>query len=494
MKKIFSHVQLTVLGLIVILGVSCKNEKLADVVANQTFGKVTVSANPKIDVVKGSTYTLTGADLTIPYTINFSAPTTTAFTVSLSTNVDTVANLVTAGTLPVGTVAFPVGGAAVLRQIEIPAGVTTFTTNIIVSRSAMEVFYGQTLAAVIKIGTIGKNNTVAAGKNATILTVKTGDLLDATAVHEIYFGPATSTSNVLNVIASPANYTTTTQNVTISVPVTLQGDPGAELTVDAVFAQDSVTKYINSGRLSTSQTYAQNAISFDPKIKILAGTNTAVFTFTTKINTLLAVQPGAGAPTLKYPTVAFTLKNPTQYKVSEKQSKTYYFVIDPNFYRPYYGTPFLVKGTVGVESDPIFAAYYDLGGQGVAYGDNNSKEGDGNWRLPDYVDVAGDYSPRSAVGWVGDNEYLTWSVNVEEDGVYDMNLLLGSSNTNGRVTAFLDNVLLTPTQISVRNTGAYGNQLPHRVDVNLKKGYHIFKVFMNRGSHDFRGTIFTRKS
>ncbi|MES2808124.1 MAG: hypothetical protein V4619_05845 [Bacteroidota bacterium] len=494
MKKIFSHVQLAVLGLIVTLGVSCKNEKLADVVGSQSYGKVSVSASSKIDIVKGSTYTLTGAELTIPYTITFSAPTTTAFTVSLSTNVDTVAKLITDGTLPVGTVAFPVGGAAVLPQLNIPAGVTSFTTNIVVSRSAMEVLYGQTLAAVIKIGTVGKSNAVAAGKSATILTVKTGELLDPTSVHEIYFGAAGATSNVVNVVSSPANYVLTTQNVTVSVPVTLQGDPGSEVTVDAVFAQDSVTKYINSGRLSTSQTYAQNSISFDPKIKIQAGTNTAVFTFTTKINVLLAVQPAAGAPTLKYPTVAFTLKNPTKYKVSEKESKTYYFVIDPNFFRPYYGTPFVVKGAIGAVSAPIYAAYYDLGGQGVAYNDNNTKEGDGNWRLPDYVDVAGDYSPRSAVGWVGNNEYLTWSVNVEEDGVYDMALLLGSNNTNGRVTAFLDNVLLTPTQISVRNTGAYGNQLEHKADVTLKKGYHIFKVFMNTGSHDFRGTIFTRKS
>ncbi|MFD2148544.1 hypothetical protein [Mucilaginibacter antarcticus] len=497
MKKIFTNVQLGLLGLIATLAVSCKNEKLTDVVnpINASNAKVSVSVDSKIDIVKGGNFTLNGAELSVPLTITFSNPTSAAFTVDLSTNVDTVAKLITAGTLPAGTVAFPVGAAAVLPQINIPSGVKTFTTNIIVSRSTMEVLYGKTLAAVIKLGVIGKGNTVATGKSTTILTVKTGELLDAASVHELYFGTPTSTTNIINAVASPSNYTLSSQNITFNVPVTLQGDPGAELTVDAVFSQDSVTKYINSGLLATSQTYDASKISFSPSVKIIAGSSTAVFTFSTNIKTLLAVQPAAGAATIKYPTVAFTLKNPTKYKTTEKASKTVYVVMDPNFFRPYYGTPFVIKGAIGVESAPIYAAYYDLGGEGIGYHENDvNKDGDGNWRLPDLVDVPGEYSPRSSVGWIGTGEYLTWSVNVEADGVYDMNLLLGSNNTNGRVTAFLDNVLLTPTQIAVTNTGAYGNQLPHRTDVTLTKGYHIFKLFMNNGNHDYRGAIFTRKS
>jgi hypothetical protein len=492
MKKLINNLQVTFLGLAVIVASSCKNEKLAEVVGNQNFQKVSASVEPKIEIGKNSTYTLTGANLTIPFTINFSNATTSAFTVDLAANVDTVAKLITDGVLPAGTVAFPNGGAAVVSQLNIPAGVKTFTTEVVVSRSTLEVLYGKNLAAAITIKSVGKGNTVTTGKTAMVLLVKTAELIQESSVHELYFG--TGNSNIVDVAATPSNYSLNSQNITISVPVVLQGDPGAELTVDAAFAQDSVTKYINSGLLSNSQTYAENKISYPSQVKIIAGTNTAIFSFTTKINTLLAVQPSAGAATVKYPTVAFTLKNPSKYKVSAKPAKTVYLVINPNFFRPYYGTPFVIKGAIGAVSDPIYAAYYDFGGEGVAYHDNNTKDGDGNWRLPDYVDVAGDYSPRSAVGWTSDGEWLTYSVNVGEDGVYEMSLLLGSNNGDGRVSTYMDNVLLNPNQIAVINTGSYGNQQPVRTNVTLTKGYHVFKVFWNRGAHDYRGAIFTRKS
>jgi hypothetical protein len=494
MKKLFSHLQYTFIGVIAIAAVSCKSEKLSDVATPVSYAKVSASLDTKLEVGTGSNYTLTGSDVTVPFTITFSSPTNTAFTLDLSSNVDTVAQLITAGTLPAGTVAFSAGAAAVTPQLNIPAGVKSFTTSVIVSRSVMEVNFGKNLAAVIKIGAVGKSNTATAGKKAMILVVKTGELLDANSVHEIAFNPGAT--NIINVISTPGSYTIGSQDITFTVPVTLQGDPGAEFTVDAVSVPDSVTKYINNGTLSTSVLYADSKITPSTQsIKMVAGSNVANVTFSTKINTLLAVQPAAGAQTLKFPTVALTLKNASKYKITDKTAKkTVYFVINPNFFRPYYGKPFLIKGTIGAASDPIYAAYYDFGGQGVAYSDNNTKDGDGGWRLPDFVDVSADYSPRSTVGWTSDNEYLTYSVNVEADGVYEMTLFLGSDNGNGRVSTYMDNVLLNPTQIVVNNTGSYGNQLPIRTNVTLTKGYHIFKLFWNRGSHDYRGAIFTRKS
>jgi hypothetical protein len=493
MKKLFTHLQLALVGLVVVLASSCKNEKLADVVTVQNYGKVSMSLDTKIEIGSGSNYTLTGADLSIPFTITFSNPTTTAFTVDLTTNVDTVAKLITAGTLPAGTVAFTQGSAAVLPQLNIPAGVKTFTTNIVVSRSVMEVNFGKNLAAVIKVAAAGKGNSVATGKGALILVVKTGELLDPASVHEVAYG-VTAANNVINVASIPGSYVISSQTITISVPVVLQGDPGAEFTIESVSAPDSVTKYINNGRLANSVLYADNKISYEKSVKILSGTNVAVFSFTTKINTLLAVQPAGNAQTIKMPTLAFTLKNPAKYKTTEKANKTVYFVINPNFFRPYYGTPFVIKGGIGDVSDPIYAAYYDFGGEGVAYHDNGTKDGDGGWRLPDFVDVSADYTPRSAVGWTSDTEYLTFSVNVEQAGVYEMNLLVGSNNGDGRITAYMDGVSLNATPIVVINTGSYGNQQPVRTNVTLTSGYHIFKVYWNRGAHDYRGAIFTRKS
>jgi hypothetical protein len=493
MKKIFSHVQLAIFGLIGTLAVvSCKNEKIAEVVNPANNAKVTVSAAAKIEVGNGTNnYSLTGADMTVPFTVTFSSATTSAFTLDLSTNVDTVASLVTAGTLPAGTVAFPVGGAAVLPQITIPSGVKTFTTNIVVSRSAMEILFGKTVAAVLKVGAVGKGNTVDAGKRTTILVVKTGEILDANALRETSFG--VGASNIINVVSTPGSYTLGSQDITFTVPVVLQGEPGAEYTVDPVFSADSVTKYLST-KLPNSEVYPVSKISYETKLRILAGTNRAEFTFTTKLNTLLAAQPAPGASSVKMPTVAFTLKNPSKYRITDKASNTVYFVIDPNFFRPYYGTPFVIKGAIGAVSDPIYLAYYDFGGQGVAYNDNNTKDGDGSWRLPDFVDVHPDYSPRSVVGWCANGEWLTYSVDIQEDGVYEMNILIGASSTSGRISAYMDNEKITPTQIIPINTGSNGNQLPNRSNVTLKKGRKIFKLVWDIANFDNRGVIFTRKS
>jgi hypothetical protein len=489
MKKLFTHLQLCLVGVVAVLASSCQHEKLSEVVVPQSFAPVSASLATKLEVGAGSTYTLTGADITVPATISFSSATASAFSINLSTNVDTVASLITSGVLPAGTVAFTSGAAAVLPQINVPAGVTSVTFNVIVSRSVMELSYGKNLAAAIKISAPTKGNKIAAGKSAMIFVVKTADILSAGSIHEVAFGVP---NKVFDVASNPTSFTTGSLSLTVNIPVVLQGDPGAEFTVDAVSSPDSVTKYINSGLLTNSVLYSDANISLStPKIKILAGTNTAMLTFTTKIASLLALQPSPGAPTLNLPTVAFTIKNATKYQITKTRVSTVYVTLNPNSFRPYYGTPFLVKGTIGAVSDPIYAAYYDFGGEGIAYHDDGGKDGDGSWRAPDKVDVSGDYSPRSVVGWCNSNEWLTYSINVEQAGNYQMNSMLGSPSSGKTYSVYIDNVRIL-SKLVVGNTSDYRNQQPNISTIYLPQGYHILKMFWDDAQYDFRGVIFTR--
>lgn len=508
MKKIFTRLQVGLIAAVAIFAASCKQEKLADVMSKEGYPPVSISLDQKLDIKSGSAFTLTGAEATIPVTLKFSGATSRAFTIKTTVSTltaDTLSKLITAGTLPTGTIALTPASVTVATVANVPIGVTSYAFNVSVSRSFIEQNFGKTLAVAVKVASPDKGNTIVSGKSTIILAVNTSGVIDAGSIHEVAFGTPT---NVFDVTASINNYTKGSEFITVNVPVALQGE-AADMTVDAVSSPDSVTKYINNGVLNNSELYPNSKISGLSgnlvKVTFSSVNNTAYLTFNLRISTLLGTQSGPGAPSLKKQTIAFTLTNPSRFQVTKTRVSTIYVTVDNNFFRPYYGTPFLVKGAIGAVSDPIYAAYYDFGGQGVAYSDNNTKDGDGSWRAPDYVDVSGDYSPRTVVGWTADNEYLTYSINVEQSGTYEMNMLLGSDNANGRYKIFIDNQPLTMNFITVNpgttglegavlNTGSYGNQLPHLSTVNLTAGKHIFKAYWSRGSHDWRGVIFTRKS
>jgi hypothetical protein len=289
----------------------------------------------------------------------------------------------------------------------------------------------------------------------------------------------------------------------------LQGDAGASFTVNAISSPDTVAKYIGNGTLPTSVAYNDVNIGIiNPVVTFAAGASTAYLSFQTKINTLLAQQPAAGAPSLKFPTIALTINNPSKYSVA-KSKNTVIVVMDPNFFRPYLGKPYVIKGTVGVASDMIICANYDFGGQGVAYNDNTTKDGDGGYRAPDFVDVVPDYTPRSVVGWTGNGEWLTWSVFVEATGNYKVDTWMGASGTAGRWTIFVDNVSISGTNqmgINAATGNNNNNQQPFTystdatkfytagtvIPVPLTAGYHIIKLFENNASYDMRGIVFTR--
>jgi hypothetical protein len=490
MKKLLTNFQLCLVGMIAVFAVSCKNEKLENAIKVPTYASVTASLPTSTTIGTGSTATLTGASLTIPATITLSAAAASTFTIDLSINTDTVTKLITAGTLPAGTTPFPSNGVAVVNQVTVPAGVTSVSFNIVVSRSAMELNYGKNLATTVKISNAIKGNKIDAGKNAMIVVVKTGEVLLANSIHEIAFG---STTKVFDVTANPSSYTSGSLFVNVSIPIILQGDPGADVSVDVVVSPDSVTKYIGTSLLPNNSLYpASNFTINNPTVKIAAGTNTGTLTFSTKIQTLLALQPSPGAPTVNYPTFAITLKNPTNYQISKTKVTTLYVVLNPNTFRPYYGTPFLINGNIGVASAPFYAAYYDFGGEGIAYHDNNTKDGDGSWRAPDYVDVSGDYSPRSVVGWTSNDEWLTYSINVQQAGTYQINSMLGSPNTGQTYSIYIDNVVVV-NKATVINTTNYSNQGPNiSPGIVLTAGYHIVKMYWNTAAYDFRGLIFTR--
>lgn len=502
MKRFFTKWQLAVLALIAVTIAGCKREQLADVLSKENYPAVGITLPTKLDIGTGATYTVNAGDVVVPITISFSAPTTRAFSVNLATNVDTVAALVTAGTLPAGTAAFTPATSAVPQVITIPIGVNSYTVNLSVSRSFMELNYGKNIAVVVKASNADKGNKFATGKSSTIVLVKSGEVLNAGSVHVISFGtpsntvsfPSGAVPGTTTTPISAVNYVVGSESITFNIPIKIQGDLGTAFTVDAVSVPDSVTKYINNGTLANTVVYPDSKISIqNARISFAENAPTAVFTFTTKTNTLLALQPAIGVPSDKFQGLAFKLQLPSKFQVAA--NNTIYLKLDVNAFRPYYGTPFLIKGAINAVSDPIYCAYYDFGGEGIGWHDDTGKDGDGGWRAPDYVDVVGDYTPRSVIGWNNNNEWQTYSMFVEQSGTYQIDNYMGSSNSNGRFSVYIDGVIVVNNKTAPQtSTVNYGNQLPVSSTITLTAGFHIMRFFFNVGSMDVRGAIFTRKS
>lgn len=145
----------------------------------------------------------------------------------------------------------------------------------------------------------------------------------------------------------------------------------------------------------------------------------------------------------------------------------------------------------------INAADFDLGGAENAFHDNASGDSSGqggNYRRQggdtqsDDVDVEG---LGLNVGWTGPGEWLLYTVNVEDEGEYLLEVQTAVPGS-GSFHLEVDGVNVTNT-VAVPNTGGWGtfvwNPIPG-IPINLTSGKHLIKYYFE-GGHNFRAFRFT---
>lgn len=104
----------------------------------------------------------------------------------------------------------------------------------------------------------------------------------------------------------------------------------------------------------------------------------------------------------------------------------------------------------------IEGEYFDEGGEGIAYHDDEIKDGNLQFRPDVMVDfnthtgASNDY----VVGWTADGEWLEYTVNVES-GIYDIILMYYSGASPGSLKLLLDNEEIT-TITEMKNQGNWG--------------------------------------
>ena len=150
----------------------------------------------------------------------------------------------------------------------------------------------------------------------------------------------------------------------------------------------------------------------------------------------------------------------------------------------------------------INAVDYDRGMSGVAYRDNDvmatsGSPGGGNnggrYRN-DGVDIEASTDPKGFefnVGWTNTSEWIKYTVNVERDGIYDIELRVASAVGGALFELQADNKRLGDL-INVGNTGGWQNWTSTWIrGVELQSGQRELKLFMRGGEFNINRMFFT---
>ncbi len=143
----------------------------------------------------------------------------------------------------------------------------------------------------------------------------------------------------------------------------------------------------------------------------------------------------------------------------------------------------------------VYATDYDLGKMTIAYNDNSSENTGGNgtynsgWKYRnDGVDIesCSDFlSNGFNVGWIENGEWLKYTINVLESGIYKINLNVAAPTSEGKILLSLDGQSITPV-LNIPATGGWQNWQYLSVDsIYLTAGIHNIQTRFFIGNYNF---------
>ena len=130
-------------------------------------------------------------------------------------------------------------------------------------------------------------------------------------------------------------------------------------------------------------------------------------------------------------------------------SASYFLNVNPKREPFAGGKPINIPGTLQVE-------YYDKGGEGAAYHDNDpDNQGDANYRANDGVDIVSGNGGR-AIGYTNTGEWTEYTIDVKEAGSYSYKATVSSGTTNSGFSINLKkgNTITKLADVKVPQTGS----------------------------------------
>jgi endo-1,3(4)-beta-glucanase len=159
---------------------------------------------------------------------------------------------------------------------------------------------------------------------------------------------------------------------------------------------------------------------------------------------------------------------------------------------PYGGTAAAIPGTIEPGKYDIFEGGK---GQNITYLDVTSANL-GDSRLNESVDVANNTAEGYVVGWINEGEWMTYTVNVSQSGLYSLAFRYASGNVNGGGPFRLEldgqsvsgDITVPSTSSTVWTVWATKTV----TDIPLTAGKHILRVIFSSGEFNFGKMTFAR--
>lgn len=144
----------------------------------------------------------------------------------------------------------------------------------------------------------------------------------------------------------------------------------------------------------------------------------------------------------------------------------------------------------------VAAAEYDLGRNGFAYYDTDIADyhvSTGNWTgwnngwafRNDGVDIGESQNTEESpynIGWIENNEWITYTVNASVAGIYTLDLLVASESNTGKIEISIGNKPKLDA-LSIPQTGGWQTwQWIESKEFELKAGPNTIKLFFKNGS------------
>ena len=149
-----------------------------------------------------------------------------------------------------------------------------------------------------------------------------------------------------------------------------------------------------------------------------------------------------------------------------------------------------IPGTIECE-------YYDKGGEGLAYHDNEeTNQGDANYRSGEGVDIVKGNGGK-AIGYTAQNEWVEYSVNVKKAGKYSCDAVVSSGTTGAKFTLhrIIGTQKTTLFTVDIPQTGNndWGTYRTITKDllVELTEGEQIFRITITGANGNIDKLIFT---
>lgn len=225
--------------LILVIGISsCKDHELDEFTIEKTATSSVSAGDVVGDIVKSN------ERVTIPIQVKLSTPATKAFQVGVALNIDTVEQLIE-GNVLTNTAALPSNAVELPNVVKISYGASIATFDVSISVTAIEKFYGQSIAFAFKLVDPGKGNQIGSGGSGLIV-LNTEDLLSESEIHYVSF---TTGGGEIIEARNRQNYTVTSAGLTIPLGVTLAGVPSRSFTIKTIVNTDTITQLKAEGLL-----------------------------------------------------------------------------------------------------------------------------------------------------------------------------------------------------------------------------------------------------